>query len=309
MNYRIRHVTRYRYAQPVALCYNQAHLEPRDTERQHCLDSRIHIAPPPATLGRHIDYFGNRCCNFSVHGKHRELAITVVSRVSVAASTEEPELDLGGGSSCAAALAELYHSRAEASLLAREFTLNSPMVKVSEALRAYAAPSFADTRPLLAGVRELSHRIFTDFTYDPGFSTITTPLADVLRHRRGVCQDFAHLAIGCLRSLGFPARYVSGYLETLPPPGQQKLAGSDASHAWFAVYVPGTGWFEFDPTNDRIPAGQHITTAWGRDYSDVSPLQGVIFEGGGTQELTVSVDVQRLAELVEADAIAEEPVA
>lgn len=302
MNYRIRHVTRYHYGQPVVLCYNQAHLEPRDTERQRCLDTRVSISPAPATVGRHRDYFGNRCCNFSVHGKHKELAITVVSRVDVRAAEDEPELDLGGNS-CADALAQLYRNRDETTLLAREFALNSPMVAAAAGLRAYAAPSFADARPLRKCVRELSHRIFSDFVYDPTFSTLATPLDEVLAHRRGVCQDFAHLAIGCLRSLGFPARYVSGYLETQPAPGQRKLVGSDASHAWFAVYSPGEGWFEFDPTNDTIPGGQHITTAWGRDYSDVSPLRGVIFEGGGAQVLTVSVDVQRLPELAEADPI------
>lgn len=145
-------------------------------------------------------------------------------------------------------------------------------------------------------MRELTSRIHQDFKYDPGFSTVATPLHEVLEHRRGVCQDFAHLAIGCLRSLGFAARYVSGYLETLPPPGQPKLVGSDASHAWFAVYSPGEGWFEFDPTNDNMPTEQHITTAQGRDYSDVTPLRGVIFDGGSQQQLEVSVDVTALAE-------------
>jgi transglutaminase-like putative cysteine protease len=140
-------------------------------------------------------------------------------------------------------------------------------------------------------------RIFTEFTYDPHFTTIITPLSDVLLHRRGVCQDFAHLMIACLRSLGLAARYVSGYLETLPPPGQVKLQGSDASHAWLAVYVPGRGWIDFDPTNNQIPTNQHITTAWGRDYSDVTPLKGIIF-GGGEHLLSVSVDVNRATDEV-----------
>ncbi|MEN9849778.1 MAG: hypothetical protein RL368_2518, partial [Pseudomonadota bacterium] len=144
---------------------------------------------------------------------------------------------------------------------------------------------------------DLMRRIFTEFTYDPHFTTIITPLSDVLLHRRGVCQDFAHLMIACLRSLGLAARYVSGYLETLPPPGQVKLQGSDASHAWLAVYVPGRGWIDFDPTNNQIPTNQHITTAWGRDYSDVTPLKGIIF-GGGEHLLSVSVDVNRATDEV-----------
>jgi transglutaminase-like putative cysteine protease len=140
---------------------------------------------------------------------------------------------------------------------------------------------------------ELTQRIYNDFTYDPVFSDIATPVSDVFKHKRGVCQDFAHLAIACLRSLGYPARYVSGYLETLPAPGEQKLVGADASHAWFAVYSPGEGWYDFDPTNNQMVSMQHITTAWGRDYSDVTPLRGVIFGGGSGHKLDVSVDVQR----------------
>jgi transglutaminase-like putative cysteine protease len=174
--------------------------------------------------------------------------------------------------------------------------LNSPMVQQHTDLADYATPSFSDDRPFLSAVMDLTQRIFADFSYDPQFSDVATPLADVLKHKRGVCQDFAHLAIGCLRSLGYPARYVSGYLETLPAAGQEKLIGADATHAWFAVYSPGEGWYEFDPTNNKMTTEQHITTAWGRDYSDVSPLKGVIFGGGHSPQLQVSVDVQRVQE-------------
>src|SRR5690606_37616973 len=148
--------------------------------------------------------------------------------------------------------------------------------------------------PFLSAVRALTQQIYQQFEYDPLFSDVTTPLLDVFKHKRGVCQDFAHLAIACIRANGFPARYVSGYLETLPPPGQEKLMGSDASHAWFAVYSPGEGWFEFDPTNDQMASHQHIVTAWERDYTDVPPLHGVIFSGGETHKLKVSVDVSRV---------------
>jgi transglutaminase-like putative cysteine protease len=155
-------------------------------------------------------------------------------------------------------------------------------------------PSFSAGRPLLEAVHDLMRRIHRDFTYDPHFSSIATPLQQVLAHRRGVCQDFAHLAIACLRSQGLAARYVSGYLETLPPPGGEKLVGADASHAWFGVYVPYQGWVDFDPTNDQVLADRHITAAWGRDYADVAPLKGVLFGGGSEHRLTVEVDVERL---------------
>lgn len=175
-------------------------------------------------------------------------------------------------------------------------SLRFPMIQQHTDLAHYAAAFFPDDRPFLSAVMELTEKIYTDFTYDPRFSDVATPLSDVLKHKRGVCQDFAHFAIGCLRSLGYPARYVSGYLETLPPPGQEKLVGADATHAWFEVFSPGEGWFEFDPTNNKMAGEQHITTAWGRDYSDVTPLKGVIFGDGKQHTLSVSVDVQRLAD-------------
>ncbi|HQT25374.1 MAG TPA: transglutaminase family protein, partial [Burkholderiales bacterium] len=176
---------------------------------------------------------------------------------------------------------------------ALQYALDSPFVMTSSELMAYAGPSFTPGRPLLEAVQDLMQRIHADFTYDPGFTTLATPLSEVLAHRRGVCQDFAHLAIGCLRSRGLAARYVSGYIETLPFPGKEKLVGADASHAWFSVYMPELGWMDFDPTNNQIPADRHIVVAWGRDYGDVTPLKGVIF-GGGDHELAVSVEVRNM---------------
>ena len=173
--------------------------------------------------------------------------------------------------------------------------MNSPFIQIDPAIRAFAEQSFTPARPLLAAMVDLTRRIFTEFTYDPHFTTIVTPLSDVLAHRRGVCQDFAHLEIACVRAMGLPARYVSGYLETLPPPGKEKLRGADASHAWLSAYIPEQGWVDFDPTNNQIPSEQYITTAWGRDYGDVTPLKGVIF-GGGEHTLAVSVDVERLTD-------------
>ncbi|MBS97332.1 MAG: transglutaminase family protein [Oceanospirillaceae bacterium] len=292
MIYRIRHLTKYEYANPVSLCYNRAHLLPRDTQRQQCLSTQIRITPTPVYSVRREDFYANLYYYFSIQEPHSSLQIDVTSQIKIIQPTLNFDLDLGN--SCARALELTRSAVDEETLLAREFCLDSPMIRATDVIREYAAPSFSEDRPLLSAVRELTTRIYTDFKYDPGFSNVATPLHAVLEHRRGVCQDFAHLAIACLRSLGFAARYVSGYLETLPPPGQQKLIGSDASHAWFAVYSPGEGWFEFDPTNDNMPAEQHITTAIGRDYGDVTPLRGVIFDGGGSQKLSVSVDVAAL---------------
>ncbi|GAA6167025.1 transglutaminase family protein [Sessilibacter corallicola] len=293
MLYRIRHITQYRYASPVSLAYNLACLLPRNTEYQTCLDHHLTISPNASALAQRKDYFGNNTHNFCLETAHKELTVDIASTVRIA-DVRLLGMDLEIGSSWEFLLEQMHESKDEMTLRAREFCLDSNIVRTSQELREYAEPSFTPGRPLLSAVRDLNHRIFTDFAYDPGFTTVSTPLTEVLQHRRGVCQDFAHLAIGCLRSMGFASRYVSGYLETLPPPGEEKLVGSDASHAWFSVYAPGEGWFEFDPTNDNMPSVQHITTAWGRDYADVSPLKGVIFEGGGSQTLSVSVDVQRL---------------
>ncbi|MFZ5652844.1 MAG: transglutaminase family protein [Pseudomonadota bacterium] len=293
MRYQVRHLTRYRYERPVSQSHNRAHVLPRDTAQQRCLGSAIQVFPAPAVAAERRDYFGNRLYLFSVESPHTELAIEVVSQIEITGDGRgEPALDFGLG--CAPARERLWREAAEEHLLAREFLLDSPMIRVGDALHRYGAPSFDDGRPLLSAVRELTGRIFRDFVYDPDFTTVATPLDEVLENRRGVCQDFAHLAIGCLRSLGFPARYVSGYVETAPVPGQQRLVGADASHAWFSVYVPGEGWVDFDPTNDNMPGSQHITTAWGRDYSDVSPLRGIIFDGGDCREMTVAVDVERV---------------
>lgn len=292
MQYRITHVTRYRYTDTVTRGVNMAYMLPRDTDRQSCQFARLQVNPVPLVSTERVDYFGNRACHFSIEQPHTSLEVSVESLVDVRQNDFTPVLDLG--CTCEEAARRLRTSRDPEVLLAREFSLDSPLVQVDDALAAYGAPSFARHRSLVSAVRELTQRIFTDFSYDPHFSDVSTPLAEVLEHRKGVCQDFAHLAIACIRAQGFPARYISGYLETLPSPGQEKLVGSDASHAWFAVYSPGEGWLEFDPTNDKLAGEQHIITAWGRDYSDVAPLRGVIFGGGETERLSVAVDVVRV---------------
>ena len=292
MRYHITHTTRYHYSIHVGRCYNLAHMVPRDTPRQICTRNHIRVSPSPSHSHKHQDYFGNSAFYFAIQKSHNELTITAESEVEMQDQAWTPGLALGP--TCEEVLARLRQSTTPDCLLTREYVLDSPMIRAFSALRDYAAQSLRPERPFLAAVQELSERIHRDFKYEPGFTTVATPLQEVLVHKRGVCQDFAHFAIGCLRASGYAARYVSGYLETLPAPGKEKLIGADATHAWFAVYSPEEGWFEFDPTNNKMAGEQHIITAWGRDYSDVTPLRGVIFGGGDKHELSVAVTVQRL---------------
>lgn len=292
MKYRIKHITEYLYSDRVSHCFNVAHMVPRNSRRQRCTQTKIAVNPGTSYSSKRQDYFGNEAYHFEIQRPHKKLIITASSEVDTNAQGSEPELDFG--LSCAQAAQLLSESTDSETLFAREFLLDSSMVRANEALRAYAQPSFEKDRPLLSCVRDLTSRIFTEFTYCPESTTIATPLEEVLENKKGVCQDFAHLEIACLRAMGFPAKYVSGYIETLPPPGQEKLVGTDASHAWISVYSPSEGWFEFDPTNN-CPAGeQHIITAWGRDYFDVTPLRGVIYGGGESPVMNVSVDVARI---------------
>jgi len=289
--YRIRHNTRYLYSDTVEQCNSLAHLLPRNTFFQHCNSAVIYVNPVPVIGTDRTDYFGNPVFHFAVQTPHSVLEVTAESEVEILGQRQNLSLDFGA--SCDDVRAMLMNPEWEENLRAREFLLNSPMVRATEQLAEYARPSFAGDRPFFSCVRDLTARIHADFTYDPRFTEVATPLEEVLAHRRGVCQDFAHLAIGCLRSLGFPARYVSGYLETLPPPGAPRLEGADASHAWFSAYSPTEGWADFDPTNNLMALEQHITTAWGRDYTDVTPLKGSVLGGGAGHSLEVAVDVVR----------------
>ena len=238
------------------------------------------------------DYFGNRVCFFSLQEIHHRLEITAESRVSVAATTP-PALALSPPWERVVAL---FSDPVSPEVVEPyQFCFDSPLLRAAPELADYARLSFAPGTPLLAAVNDLNRRIFSDYKYDPVATTVATPLEEVVASRRGVCQDFAHLAIACLRSLGLAARYVSGYVRTRPAAGQTRLAGADASHAWFAVYCPDLGWVDFDPTNNLQPAEEHITVAQGRDYSDVSPVTGVI-TGGGKHEVKVSVDVLETAD-------------
>jgi transglutaminase-like putative cysteine protease len=291
MIYRVVHTTVFSYEAPVSLCHNEARLLPRQLAAQECLESSLMIDPPPADYDERLDFFGNRVAWFSIQQQHDALTVTATSRVRMIPRSNL--FESGNGQPWEQVRERLQNETQPELLDARQYLLDSPMVLVNDGLRDYARSSFPAGRPFSEAVHDLMQRIYTDFTYDPEFSTIATPLDEVLEHRSGVCQDFAHLAIGCLRAQGLAARYVSGYIETFPPKGKEKLVGSDASHAWFSVFVPDAGWLDFDPTNNQLPRDQHITVAWGRDFSDVSPLKGVL-SGGGEHDLKVAVDVQKI---------------
>jgi len=294
MIYRIHHTTRYKYSESVQLCQNLAHLTPRGGPGQKCHSTRVLIDPQPAVFSAHSDYFGNSNAFFAIQESHIELRVTALHVVEVIPATL-PDPD---ATPCWEEVRDrLATERSAAVLDAYQFVFDSPYVKRDAALAEYAALSFTAGRPLLAALLDLSHRIHTDFRYDTSATTVATPVREVFADRRGVCQDFAHLGIACLRALGLAARYVSGYLSTTVQAGQTRLVGADASHAWFSVFCPGNGWIDIDPTNDVVPSGRHIVLAWGRDYDDVSPVKGVIL-GGGRHTVAVGVDVTPVETLV-----------
>ena len=292
MQYRILHRTVYDYSDPVTVSHHAARLMPRVTGVQQQAVFLLDIAPPPAVRTIHTDYFGNQVCFFSVQQIHRRLEVTASSRVHVNNATQ-PSLGLSPEWQQVAAL--FREAATPETVGLHQFRFDSPMIRASPEFVTYASHSFRKDTPLLVGAQDLTRRIHTDFRYDPVATTVATPLEEAWSNRRGVCQDFAHLAVACLRSIGLPARYVSGYLRTHPPPGKQRLTGADASHAWFSVFSPNVGWVDFDPTNDVIPGEEHITVAYGRDFSDVSPISGILV-GGGNHAIKVSVDVQQMEE-------------
>jgi transglutaminase-like putative cysteine protease len=290
MNYHITHRTLYEYAAPVSVSYHVARLEPLITAAQAREIFSLQIFPEPALRKARTDYFGNQLCFFAVQEIHSRLEIISSSRVTVRA--EKPAQN----ESAAAweSVAEMFRDPVSPEVVEPyEFVFDSPQIRASLELFDYARESFGKETPLIAGARDLTRRIFTDFKFDPRATTVATPLEEVWEKRRGVCQDFAHLGIACLRSLGLPARYVSGYLRTRPPEGRPRLAGADASHAWFSVFSPGNGWIDFDPTNNIQPASEHITLAYGRDFGDVSPVAGIL-TGGGRHDVKVFVDVEEI---------------
>jgi transglutaminase-like putative cysteine protease len=291
MRYHIVHRTLYTYESPVTVSHHVARLGPRALPHQTCPWHEVDILPEPVVRVPRLDAYGNQAVYFEQAGSHTQLEVVGRSYVEVT----PPQAADPGSTPSWEALAEATRGDGLAgAAMATEFRFASPLVGPDERFVKYASPSFAPGRPVLTAAAELNRRIFDDFTFDPVATDVATPVLEALEKRRGVCQDFAHVLIGCLRSMGLPARYVSGYLETVPPPGQEKLVGADASHAWVSLYCgEDLGWIDLDPTNDMLPGDRHITVAWGRDFLDVSPLRGVTWSAGEGR-LKVAVDVKRI---------------
>ncbi len=287
MIYQVRHKTTYDYEDPVSVSHHILRLTPRNTRSQTCRKTEVAIIPRPPAITWHADYFDNRAGTFTLLEPHDRLIVDAVSELEVTAPLLPRFADSPHWESVRDSLAGDY---TDEGLNAYQFVFDSTRVKARPELREYASESFPEGRPLLDGVMDLTSRIFQDFRFDTRATEVSTPVETFFEKRRGVCQDFAHVQIACLRSLGLPARYVSGYLRTRPPAGQPRLIGADASHAWCSAWSPGAGWVDFDPTNNCVPSDGHITVAWGRDYSDVSPIHGVLL-GGARHTLDTGVDV------------------
>jgi transglutaminase-like putative cysteine protease len=289
VHYRVAHRTTYTYGGPMADSYTVAYLLPRPTPWQVVEAAAVDVDPEPDERAERTDVFGNRVLQLGVHHAHDALTLRAECDVLVA------PVDVPPGEPWEVAARRVHELRGGDALAVRPFAGSSPYIALDEhgpALRAIAEEAFAPHRPIVDGARALCAHIHETFEYDPAFTDVSTPLGVVLEGRRGVCQDFAHLAAGCLRSLGLAARYVSGYIETDPP--ADRSVGADASHAWCSVWVPQHGWVDFDPTNDHLPAGRHVTLAWGRDYADVAPVFGVVIGPAVEQTLHVEVEVTRV---------------
>lgn len=290
--FRVSHRTTYEYSAEMSDGYSVACLVPRPTAWQRVHDSTIVMVPTASEWDSFVDVFGNLVHQFGLHEPHREMVIDAVSVVEVqerpAVVDETPweQVAVQSGSATGELALEVSMFRSSSGQI--------DLAGLWTSLASITGPIFTPGRPIIDAVTELCAAIFGGFDFDNTFSTVSTPLADVISGRRGVCQDFAHLAVACLRSLGLPARYVSGYIETLPPPGRPRLVGADASHAWCSVWTPAAGWVDFDPTNGHLPANDHITVGWGRDYADVTPVRGVMIGPATSQELDVSVDMARI---------------
>lgn len=285
MLYEIRHKTTFDYEELVSVSHHLLHLAPRRHPLQSCLESETVVQPKPAVASSGEDYFGNPIQHLTVQKPHKQLVVDALTRVEVRPAVQPFAVEESAPWETVREQLAAYEP-----LDAYELVFASPHVVGNDAIAEYALQSFAPGRPILAATLDLTSRIHREFQYRGGVSDVSTPVSDVFEMRQGVCQDFAHLEIACLRSLGLAARYVSGYLLTQPPEGKEKLVGSDASHAWLSVFAGGEGWVDFDPTNDVIPGVEHITFAYGRDYGDVSPINGFMV-GGGSHQVSVAVDV------------------
>ena len=284
-NYRICHTTKYAYSEAVAISQNLIHLTPRSDERQQRTSYRLLVSPEPSDLLHSVDAFGNDVDYFSIQSAHRGLTLSAVSEVTVA---ETPAVD--GGPPWEEVRDALPGVDSGRLIRPYQYAFPSKLATPATELAEYARQSFTPDRPIVEALIDFTHRIHGDFTYDPKATHVATPVMEAFQRRVGVCQDFAHVAIACLRSLRLAAGYVSGYLRTTPPPGKPRLVGADASHAWFSLFCGEQGWIDADPTNDMLLSSDHVTVAHGRDYADVCPIQGV-YVGGGAHTLSVSVDV------------------
>ena len=291
VEYRVTHRTAYRYSEPVAICQNQLRMQPRSRPGLVCHHSELSVEPAPDSMEAHEDYFGNRVHSFAIESLHRALTVTVHSHVTVSPGQRV----VPPAMTWEHVVSEVEARAGEAAWQAFEFRFDSPRVAAGEAFARYARASFSPGRPIVQAVADLTARIHRDFRYDTAATQVHTPTEQAFAMRAGVCQDFAHVGIACLRSLGLPARYVSGYLRTVPPPGQPRLVGADESHAWLSVYAgEAVGWVDCDPTNARLTGLDHIPVSVGRDYGDISPMRGVVI-GSGSTTLRVSVDVEPVA--------------
>lgn len=286
MLYRISHRTTYKYVYSVSFGDHVACLRPRSFAGSRLLGNELLISPTPSILTERTDYFGNTQCFFTVQAPHKELVVESRSEVTV-----EPEVETPASLPWEESAEPLARDLTPAALEAFQFQFESPRVRKRPEFAAYARESFTPGRALREALMELTTRIYKEFRFDSTATDVRTPTEEVFEKRRGVCQDFAHVEIACLRSIGLAARYVSGYLRTFPPPGRPRLIGADASHAWLSAYCRGAGWIDMDPTNNVSPTDGHVTVAWGRDYGDVSPLRGLILGGGG-HSLKVEVDME-----------------
>ena len=277
MRYRVRHQTVYRYSEDVSLSHSLLTCQPRSTSWQQVLSCDTWIEPTPTFWEKRRDALGNWIGYFSLEERHRQLSIVCRSLVEMSPrpSPSDPAI---AWDQLPALEPDLY-----------QFLYATAWTDCADC-KTYASPSFGAGRSAYAAALELTARVHQDFVYVPGSTLVSTPISQVMKQRQGVCQDFAHVMVSCLRSFGLPARYVSGYLLTQPPPGQARLVGADASHAWVSVWLPALGWVDFDPTNNCLCDERHVVLAWGRDYQEVAPVRGVVL-GGGRQQIQVGVDV------------------
>ncbi|UKM63783.1 transglutaminase family protein [Flavobacteriaceae bacterium GSB9] len=293
MIFQISHNTSYEYDNGVTFCHNIATIKPKNMPGQSVIDYNIDISPTPAVFSEKLDFFGNTITRFSIQQHHTKLEVTAKSKVLRDYTLAPNIYDSNDGQNITLndALSALKRFKPEF-IEAKQFILESVLIaNISPEIRAYAEISFKPNRPIFEAAHELMQRIYTDFEFNTKVTNVATPIHEVIKQKKGVCQDFAQIAIACVRSVGLPARYVSGYIETLPPPGKEKLVGTDASHAWFSVFIPHFGWVDFDPTNNQIPKNQHIIVSYGRDYYDVPPLKGVIYSTG-KNKMKVAVDIR-----------------